>query len=81
MNIRPYAREFLGRLGSKFEIIIFTAARQDYAERLIQVLDPSQSIIKYALFRQSCVPYQGICMKDFDVIANRNIQDLIMVDN
>ena len=48
---------------------------------MISILDPQQNIIKYALFRQSCVPYKGICMKDFGVIANRNLEDLIMVDN
>lgn len=68
-------------MSRKFEIVIFTSARQDYAERMISILDPQNTIIKYALFRQSCVPYKGICMKDFGVIANRNIQDMIMVDN
>ena len=48
---------------------------------MIQIIDPQGNLIKYALFRQSCVPYKGICMKDFGVIANRNLEDLIMIDN
>jgi len=68
-------------MGRKFELVVFTSARQDYAERVINILDPQNTLIKYALFRQSCVPYKGICMKEFGVISNRNIEDMIMVDN
>jgi len=68
-------------LNKKFEIIVFTAARQDYAEKIINILDPSNHILKECLFRQNCVPYKGICMKDFGVIENRAKSDLIIIDN
>ena len=79
--IRPFAHKFLQKLNQKFEIIIFTASREDYAEKVISVLDPSKTVIKECLFRQNCVPYRGICMKDFGVIDNRRKEDLIMIDN
>jgi CTD small phosphatase-like protein 2 len=68
-------------MSRKFEVILFTSAREDYAERMLEILDPQYSLFKFALFRQSCVPYRGVCMKDFDVIANRKKEDVIMVDN
>jgi CTD small phosphatase-like protein 2 len=79
--IRPFAQKFLQSVSKKFEIIVFTASRQDYADKIISILDPSQTILKEGLYRQNCVPYKGICMKDFGVIKNRKKEDLIMIDN
>lgn len=79
--IRPFAHKFLQKLSQKFEVVLFSASREDYAEKVLSVLDPSKSVIKECLFRQNCVPYKGICMKDFGVIDNRKKEDLIMVDN
>lgn len=38
--IRPYCVEFLRRMAQKFEIVVYTAAREDYASQVIDRLDP-----------------------------------------
>jgi CTD small phosphatase-like protein 2 len=37
--IRPGAREFLEKMARVFEVVIFTAAMQDYADWVLDALD------------------------------------------
>ena len=64
-----------------YEIVIFTAGRQDYADKMVNMLDPEGKYICERLYRQYCVPFRGICVKDFRVISNRNPENMMMVDN
>lgn len=58
--VRPYALEFLKELGQIFEIVIFTASTQDYADAVIDKLDPHKELIDHRLYRQHCMPVYGI---------------------
>ena len=42
-----------------FEIVIFTASRQDYADAVVDKLDPSGKLIDHRLYRQHCMPVYG----------------------
>lgn len=71
-----------------FEIIIFTASRQDYADAVIDQLDPSGELIQYRLYRQHCVHLKGktysnlgYYTKDIRTLQNRYKEDMIIVDN
>ena len=79
--IRPYAREFLRRMSTMFELIVFTAGRKDYADRMLNMLDPNREFISHRLYRHHCTQFQGICVKDFRIISNRRSEDMVMVDN
>ena len=50
-NIRPFAQKFLKALCSLYEIVIFTAADQEYADEVIDRLD-KHKCISYRLYRQ-----------------------------
>ena len=76
---RPYLEQFLNEMSLLFEIIVFTASIAEYAEPLLQELDPNK-IIKYKLNRKHCLFYQGNYIKDLKVIK-RPIKDLIIIDN
>lgn len=39
-RVRPYAREFLKRMAFLFEVVVFTAAQEDYANFILDQLDP-----------------------------------------
>lgn len=41
VKIRPFARDFLKALSKHFELVIFTAALKEYADKVIDYLDPS----------------------------------------
>eukprot|EP00347_Sterkiella_histriomuscorum_P021025 403335551 len=56
LRIRPGANEFLAKMSQYYEIMIFTAAVQDYADWAISHLE-SEDCIQYRLYRQHAVPY------------------------
>ena len=79
--VRPYCLEFLERMALKFEVVIFTAAREDYASKVIDRLDPTGKLISGKLFRQHCSNAGNGLIKDFRVIRNRRPENIILVDN
>ena len=80
--MRPYALDILKELSQHFEIIVFTASHKSYATVVLDYLDPHKQYIQHRLFRDSCVyTDEGVYVKDLRVIANRNLQDMILVDN
>jgi CTD small phosphatase-like protein 2 len=44
---RPHLDKFLQWITGRFEVTIFTASQQVYAERLLNILDPEKKYIKY----------------------------------
>lgn len=81
MFIRPYCDEFLSRLSEKYELVIFTASRQDYADLVIDKIDPEGKYIDHRLYRQHCIQFESLYLKDLRLISNRKKEDLIIIDN
>ena len=78
--IRPYCMKFLEEMAEKFEIVIFTAALKNYADSILDLLDPYKKLIKYRLYRQH-VTLSGITFcKDLSKIG-RDLGKTIIVDN
>ena len=77
--IRPNAEEFLKEMSKYYEIVIFTAAMQDYADWVIDQIDP-EGYIQYRLYRQHALPWGSIYIKDLSRIG-RDISKMIIVDN
>ena len=81
-NIRPYCLEFLKIISKYYEVIIFTASSDVYANFIIDILDPQSKYIKGILFRNHClVTKKGIYIKDLDIINNRDMKNMVIVDN
>jgi CTD small phosphatase-like protein 2 len=51
--VRPYCNRFLSELSNFYEIVIFTAAMQDYADWIINGIDNRRNI-SHRLYRQHC---------------------------
>jgi len=82
INVRPYAIEILRELSQHYEIMVFTASHSCYANVVLDYLDPHEEFIHHRLFRESCVVTdEGLHIKDLRVIGNRDLQDLILIDN
>lgn len=81
VRIRPYCTEFLERMSQKFEVVVFTAGKQEYAEQVIKKLDPHNKYFTFSLFRQNCSKAHQFHIKDFRVIGNRKIKNMVLVDN
>ena len=60
---RPGVDEFLVEMAKHYEIVVYTASLNKYADPLLDLLDP-QKTIRTRLFRESCVYYEGNYVKD-----------------
>ena len=81
LNIRPYAKEVLAEANRYFEVIIFTASHRCYADVVLDYLDPGGELIHHRLYRDNCVVVEGMFIKDLRILANRRLQEVIIVDN
>ncbi|CAD8072974.1 unnamed protein product [Paramecium sonneborni] len=79
VNIRPGAQEFLLETSKYFEIIIFTASISEYANSVIDFLDPL-GLVDLRLFRENCTIYNNILVKDLSLLK-RNLDSVILIDN
>ena len=65
-----------------YEIIVFTASHSCYANVVLDYLDPQNELIHHRMFREHCVASkEGMYIKDLRVIKNREMSDMIIVDN
>ncbi|KAG2796219.1 hypothetical protein PC119_g24213, partial [Phytophthora cactorum] len=76
---RPGAEEFLIEMAKYYEIVVYTASLSKYADPLLDKLDP-EGVIRYRLYREHCVQYEGCYVKDLSLL-DRDISQTIIVDN
>lgn len=76
---RPGVDEFLTEMAKYYEIVIYTASLNKYADPLLDLLDPNR-VIRARLFRESCVFYEGNYVKDLSLL-DRDLTQAIIIDN
>ena len=79
VQVRPYTDYFLTEMTKYFEIVIFTAAAEDYADIVLNELDKNK-IIKFKLYRKHTEQINGIFIKDLSKLG-RDINKVIIIDN
>ncbi len=80
--IRPGLFEFLQLASQKFEIFIFTASIKEYADAVLNFLDPEKKVFKLRFYRNDCINIKNrIFIKDLRIFTNRKLENLIIVDN
>ncbi|KAI8814838.1 HAD-like domain-containing protein [Cladochytrium replicatum] len=76
---RPGVDTFLQRLGTQFEIVVFTASLAKYADPVLDILD-KHKVVKHRLFREACINHKGNYVKDLSQLG-RILKDVIIIDN
>ena len=80
LRIRPGAISFLEEVGKYYELIVFTAATQDYGDLLIDAIEENNLFFEHRFYRQHTVIIGNDFIKDLNRIG-RPIDKMIIVDN
>ena len=74
---------FLENVSKEFEIGIFTASTQEYADAVIKYIDPDNKYFKFKLYRDACVSACGVNIKDLSLISSddSDMKRIVLVDN
>ena len=68
-------------LAEYFELIVFTASHQNYADIVIDILDPTKTLFSKRLFRNSCIHTDnGLFIKDLRIL-NTDLKSTVIIDN
>ena len=78
--IRPFCYHFLYEMSKLFEIVIFTAAMKDYADSILDVLDPEKKYIKFRLYRSHTSISGMNFVKDLNKLG-RDLNKVVIIDN
>ena len=80
--LRNGVKEFLEEVSKYFDVGIFTASAQEYADAVISFLDPEKKLIKYKLYRNNCIDFNELfSIKDLRILKDVDLKDVILVDN
>lgn len=84
INIRPYVIECLVEASKNYQVIVFTASHQIYADAILDYIDPTKELIQHRLYRQHCtLTPGGYYVKDLRIINPEqfDLSKIVIVDN
>ena len=86
LNIRSHWKEALDLIKNQYNIVVYTASHQSYADAVLNYLDKENKYFQYRLYRNHCVQcdVDGIkfYVKDLDTLNKYyNLKDIVLIDN
>jgi len=78
--LRPGALYFLKALYKKYDLVLFTASTSEYADQIVNMLDPKNKLFKGRHYRSSVTTTGNGTAKNLQYIA-RNTDKVILIDN
>ena len=83
LMIRPGLYEFLDYASENFDLVVFTASDQDYADAIINYIEKNKKYFKMRLYRNDCIFIDpGLYIKDLRIFNScKQMKDIIILDN
>lgn len=78
---RPGLFKFLKTVADNFEVIAFTASCKEYADSILNLIDPNNQIFSSRLYRNSCIKIGKAYVKDLRIFRNRSLASITIIDN
>ncbi|KAJ8270119.1 hypothetical protein GJAV_G00110580 [Gymnothorax javanicus] len=78
--MRPHVQQFLQRMSKIFEMFVYTSAKRDYAEQILDILDPQKKIFRHRLYQEDCFCILGHYVKDLGLLQ-RDLAKTVVLDN
>ncbi|TQS34775.1 hypothetical protein Golomagni_04831 [Golovinomyces magnicellulatus] len=80
VNKRPHCDDFLRLVCKWYNLIIFTASVQEYADPVIDLLEQERKLFSGRYYRQHCTYRQGAFIKDLSFIEP-DLSKVMILDN
>jgi len=80
VNKRPYCDEFLRRVCKWYNLVVFTASVQEYADPVIDWLEAERKYFSARYYRQHCTFRQGAFIKDLSSVES-DLSKVMILDN
>ncbi|KAF5021459.1 hypothetical protein F66182_6500 [Fusarium sp. NRRL 66182] len=80
VNKRPYCDEFLRRVCKWYNLVVFTASVQEYADPVIDWLETERKFFSARYYRQHCTFRQGAFIKDLSSVES-DLSKVMILDN
>ncbi|XP_049575193.1 CTD small phosphatase-like protein 3 [Syngnathus scovelli] len=78
--LRPYVKEFLQSVAKAYELFVYTCAKREYAEKILDILDPQRKLFRHRLYQDECSCVLGHYVKDLGVLG-RDLHKTVVLDN
>ncbi|XP_029002951.1 CTD small phosphatase-like protein 3 isoform X2 [Betta splendens] len=78
--LRPHVREFLQAMAKVYELFVYTCAKKEYAEKILDILDPQRKLFRHRLHQEDCACVLGHYVKDLSVLG-RDLTKTVVLDN
>ncbi|KAM6041709.1 uncharacterized protein VSU04_014843 isoform 2-T2 [Chlamydotis macqueenii] len=80
VHVKLHPHQILESLSKIYEIFIFTTVKQDYAEKVLDVLDPKKKLIRYCFSQRDCLCARGFYWKDLTCLG-RDLAKTVALDH
>lgn len=80
MILRPHVKEFLQSMAKVYELFVYTCAKKEYAEKILNILDPQRKLFRHRLYQDDCACVLGHYIKDLSVLG-RDLAKTVVLDN
>jgi Dullard-like phosphatase family protein len=79
VQVRPFTDFFLSEMSKYYEVVIFTAATEDYADIILKELDKT-NLISHRLYRRHTSLQNEVFLKDISKLG-RDLKKTLIIDN